>query len=159
MKEYFFKRALPFMLTFAVGAAVVGIFQLFGVCCGSGSGSWRNSYRGVFRSRRDCAEKFRRYAHAPASESRPLLILFKPDAYLPGELAVGTSPVGMSSTRVRVTFGEDGKVRDAETLHRWSSEVSAAAERAARHIRFTPALVGGVPTTVTEEVEIRFAFR
>ena len=29
MKEYLLKRALPFMLTFAVGAAVGGFFQLF----------------------------------------------------------------------------------------------------------------------------------
>jgi hypothetical protein len=154
MKEYLLKRALPFTLTFALGAAVGGFFNLFGTREG---GRWRSwSHYGTYEGRRGCGKKFRR-AYVP--ESRRPIILFKPDARVPTELAMGAASVGLSATRVRVTFGEDGKVREAVALDRWSREVSEAAERAAQLIRFAPATLDGVPQTVTENVEIRFSFR
>jgi hypothetical protein len=150
MKEYFLKRALPFALTFAVGAAVGGFIQLLRAPV---AGGWFKSNRA--ESRRGCGKKFRR-AYRPAPESRAPIILFKPDARIPTRVETGWH--GLKLARVRVTFGDDGKVRAAEALNRWSHEVSDSAERAARQIQFIPATLDGAPTTVTEEVEIRFSF-
>jgi Gram-negative bacterial TonB protein C-terminal len=152
MKEYLLKRALPFALTFVVGAAVGGFFQLFG----ARGDSPRRHYFGTYEGRRGCGKKFRRRHFAP--DARPPVILFKPDARVPPDLDRSETMHGLKPARVRVTFGEDGKVRGAESLDRWSSEVSEAAERAARLIQFIPATADGSPTTVTEEVEIRFSF-
>ncbi len=154
MKEYLLKRALPFALTFAVGAAVGGFFQLFGARGGAHGRVW-NHY-GSYEGRRGCGKKFRRRAYLP--ESRPPVILFKPDARVPADLDMSAAKHGIRPMRVRVTFGEDGKVREAAALDSWSREVSEAAERAARHIQFIPATADGVPTAVTEEIEIRFSF-
>ncbi|HEV3470150.1 MAG TPA: hypothetical protein VG148_12570 [Pyrinomonadaceae bacterium] len=154
MKEYFLKRALPFALTFAVGAAVGGFFQLLGTR-GAGWGGPRY-YR--FENRRGCGKKFHRNYFAP--ETKPPVVLFKPDARWPRELEALERPASVS---VRVTFGADGRVQEVETPHwaRYSpgsaqSAVWGAIERAARQIRFAPATLDGAPVTETEEVAIRF---
>jgi Gram-negative bacterial TonB protein C-terminal len=151
MKEYFLKRALPFTLTFAIGAAVGGFFQLFGA---RGGGWFRKHDSYSYTRRHGCGQKFRRRAYVP--ESRPHLILFKPDARVPAQVQPGWH--GIRPVRVSVTFGEDGKVRDVRSRETWSREVSEAAERAARLIQFIPATLDGAPTTVTEDVLIRFSF-
>jgi hypothetical protein len=155
MKELLLKRALPFALTFAVGAAVGGFFQLFGG--GRGWAGPRHNYR--FENRRGCGKKFRRNYLAP--ETKAPVILFKPDARAPRWFHGNELP---RPARVRVTFGEDGKVRDVVaggqgSIGRYWPELSEAAERAARQIQFIPATADGAPTTVTEEVEIRFSFQ
>lgn len=156
MKEYLLKRALPFALTFAVGAAVGGFFQLFG----AREAGWRaKGYTYTYGGRRGCGKKFRR-VYAP--ESKPPVILFKPDALLPQRFAAIRPVGGFESRPVRVTFGDDGKVRDAKSLvtkGRYLPELDEAAERAARQIQFIPATLDGAPTTVTEDVEIRFSFQ
>jgi hypothetical protein len=153
MKEYLLKRALPFTLTFALGAAVGGFFQLFGARREGWFGK-RDTYG--YGRRHGCGKKFRRRAYAP--DSRPPVILFKPDARVPADLDMSAAKHGIRPMRVRVTFGEDGKAREAAALDSWSREVSEAAERAARLIQFSPATLDGVPQTVTEHVEIRFSF-
>jgi Gram-negative bacterial TonB protein C-terminal len=155
MKEYLLKRALPFTLTFIIGAAVGGFFQLFATRDGGHWRSWRGY--GSYKGRRGCGKKYTgTYARPYAPESRRHIILFKPDARVPAQVERGWH--GLKPARVVVTFGEDGKVRDVHSRGTWSREVSEAAERAARHIQFIPATLNGAPTTVTEEVEIRFSF-
>ena len=154
MKEYLLKRALPFTLTFALGAAAGGFFQFLRA---PGVGGWLGAQRLYGHERRGgCGKKFRRRAYAP--QSGPPVILFKPDARIPPGLDMGGAKHGLRPALVTVTFGADGKVRSAVSQTTWSSEVSEAAERAARLIQFIPATVDGAPTTTTEEVEIRFSF-
>jgi hypothetical protein len=149
MTEYLLKRALPFSLTFIIGAAVGGFFNLFGA---GDRGPRTSRYTYTYEGGRSCAKKFRR--HHLVAETRSPIILFKPDALYPsfGEGAAS------NSARVRVTFGADGKVQGVEQLPPLlSGTMLKAVERAARHIRFIPATVEGVPTTVTEEVEIHLS--
>ena len=156
MKEYLLKRALPFTLTFALGAAAGGFFQFLRA---PGVGGWLGAQRIYGHERRGgCGKKFRR-AYAPAAELRPVTILFKPDAYVPPKLAARASELGLNPARVHVGFGHDGKVLEVEYPETWPREVGEAVERAARQIRFLPASVNGDPLAVTESVEIRFSHR
>jgi hypothetical protein len=158
MKECLLKRVLPFTLTFIVGAAVGGFFQLFG----ARDAGWRGRrFAHGYEGRRGCGKKFRRNYFAP--QTKPLLILFKPDARWPlGRDAwdKGTYP---TSVRVRVTFGADGHVKDAvpadwdySSRGPYAANVWEAASRAARDIGFTPETIDGVPVSTTREVVIRF---
>jgi len=152
MKEHLLKRALPFTLTFVIGAAVGGFIQLL-AARGAAWFTKRDAY--TYSARRGCDKKFRR--HHAAHEYRRPVILFKADARLPADYVPGTLGHGARPVRVSVTFGEDGAVRAVEALDRWTDEMSESAESAARKIKFLPATRGGVPATVTEEVIIRFS--
>ncbi|HWS56822.1 MAG TPA: hypothetical protein VN228_21980 [Pyrinomonadaceae bacterium] len=152
MRELLLKRALPFALTFAVGAAAGGFFQLFGAREGGHWGRW--NYHRNYEGRRGCGKKFRRHYFAP--EAKPPVILFKPDAQVPRSAAGGAALP--ERVRVRVRFGEDGKVQEVNPYVEGefvSAGFYEAATRAARHIQFIPALADGVPTATTEVVEIR----
>lgn len=151
------KKALPFTLTFVVGTALGGLTWLFG---GSEKRAEATQVTSVYDFKRGCGARHRRRLVA---ESKPLVVLFKPDARLP----LGAEPrEGALPAVVRVTFGADGKIQDARpvgmSFHGGDAslvEVKAlweSAERAARQIRFTPEAVDGVPVTVTRDVEIRF---
>jgi len=155
MKQCLLKRVLPFTLTFVVGAAVGGFFQLLGAG-GAGWGGRRYQYN--YERRRGCGKKFQRNYFAP--EAKPPVILCKPDARWPRELETLERPAFVS---VRVAFGADGSVQEVEAPHwaRYSPgsaqlAVWGAVERAARQIRFAPATLDGAPVTETEEVAIRF---
>ena len=161
------RKALPFALTFVLGAglgwlfkapdsarrpATLGTFEL------SGAGPRELPYGGGGRGKREC--RMQRLV----AESKPLVILFKPDARLPQGVEAGAE--GMRRAVVRVTFGADGQVQEVSPLAGWFHardgslvQVKAtwdAVERAARQIRFTPETVDGVPVSVRREVEIRF---
>ena len=151
------KKALPFTLTFVVGTALGGLSWLFG---GSEERSETRLVTSVYNFKSGCGSRHRRRLVA---ESKPLVILFKPDARLP----LGAEPEeGARPAVVRVTFGADGKIQDARPMSfrfhgRDESLVEVKAlwesvERAARQIRFTPETVNSVPVTVTRDVEIRF---
>lgn len=156
MKEHLLKRALPFTLTFIIGAAAGGFSQLFA----ARGGGWLKD-RGTYGyyGRRGCGKKFRRhhraFDHAP--ERTPVSILHKPVARHPSADEWGRLSSGFEPVRVRVTFGDDGRVRAAAGLA-GAPDINKAAERAAWGIRFLPATFGGAPTTVTEEVEVLVAF-
>jgi hypothetical protein len=100
--------------------------------------------------------------HHLVAESKPLAILYKPDARWP--LGVEPGKEGYGSVWAKVTFGADGKIGPVSPTGSCfvrngadePSPVWEAVERAARQIRFTPELVDSVPVTVTKEVEIRF---
>jgi hypothetical protein len=150
------KRAIPFTLTFIIGAGVGGFFKLFR------SGETRSV--GVFTSRR-AYEYGYGYGHgcdhrrSLVAESKPLVILFKPDARWPRELREKTQG-GEGLVLASVTFGADGKVQDVNPSGPVPNEIVPsiwrAAERAARQIQFEPETVNGVPVTVTKEVIIHF---
>src|ERR1051326_1745359 len=149
------KKLVPFALTFVVGAAIGGLFNSFGwrstpAFGGLGVGP---SYR--FERRYTC----RMHARDLVAETKPLVILFKPDARLPRDLGVRWPPEPVS-VRVLVTFGADGKVQQVEPVEGGLDLVSEAraerqgiveslgahvewdaVERAARQIQFQPETV------------------
>ncbi|HZT59437.1 MAG TPA: hypothetical protein VFA21_12575 [Pyrinomonadaceae bacterium] len=163
------KKLVPFALTFIIGSVVGGLFNSFGwrstpAFGGLGVGQ---SYR--FERRYSC----RMHAHDLVAETKPLVILFKPDARLPRELHGGRVEATVSE-HVIVTFGADGKVQQVEPVEDslLADEVRAerqgyvsnygahvvwdAVERAARQIQFTPEMINSVPVSVTKDIEIHF---
>ena len=162
MYSILLKKALPFTLTFVFGAALGGFGALFGAAeKGAGALSFKREY-----GRRACRARGQKLV----AETKPLVVLFKPDALLPRPL--GRADDGPGSARALVTFGADGKVQAVEPLDERSvaawrewpatgkepapSTAWAAVERAARQIKFLPETINGMPVSVTKEVEIRF---
>ena len=163
MFSFLLKKALPFTLTFVFGAALSGLVGLFWAA--EKEAGTALSARGRDYGRRACRMRGQKLV----AETKPLSILFKPDALLPRGVGGGE---GFDRARVLVTFGADGRVQAVEPLDERSvaawrdwpeagkdtAAVAAwdAAERAARQIRFTPETINGMPVSVTKEVEIRF---
>ncbi|MDT5261331.1 MAG: hypothetical protein QOC61_335 [Acidobacteriota bacterium] len=164
------KKALPFTLTFVVGASLGGLFKPRGGDAIRWA-SWENTRReftfGEGHDHGHCP-MHRRYLVA---ESKPLVILFQPDAVLPRGLNTGKEDV--NDARALVTFGADAKVHEVKILNSWhlaphefeeltklnaekNGIWTAVAGRAARNIEFTPEILNSVPVSVTREVEIHF---
>jgi hypothetical protein len=151
MYWFLLKKALPFTLTFIFGAALSGLLGLFGAS-EQQAGSVVGTRTYEFGSR--CRMRPRHLV----AESKPLAILFKPDARYP------LAPEGR--VRVNVTFGADGEVKAVKPLASWFHgrdedlvRVKAmwdAVESTARQIRFTPETINGIPVSVEREVEIGF---
>jgi hypothetical protein len=160
MYSLLLKKAIPFALTFVIGSFVGGLFKSFVPGAQRVERPRAYYYYGPGESRSGCKHSRGRYLVA---ESKPLTILFKPDARWPRGADVGK---GLSTEWVRVTFGADGNVQQVEpSFNPWLSKeptgaayaaIWASVEHAAREIRFTPESVNGLPVTVTREVEIRF---
>jgi hypothetical protein len=167
MYSHLLKKALPFALTLVVGVALGGLFQPRRGESPSWA-SWRGG-REFGLGRRRGHEHCRMRRRHLVAESKPLVVLFKPDAVLPNTF---TGAYGMPPRRVLVTFGSDGNVQAVEPLDEYSVEAWRqrsrgvyaegadewqAVERAARQIRFEPETINGMPVSVTKEVEIHFA--
>ena len=166
MYLFLLKKALPFTLTFIFGAALSALVGLFG--SSEKKSEWVLGTR-TYEFGRSCRMSSRR--HRLVAESKPLTILYKPDARRPAEL-LGTDKENIDSFWVSVTFGADGKVYEVKPTVEWvkahspglaghiqNSEFQAlmhAVESAAKGIRFEPEKVDGRPVTVTNDVEIRF---
>jgi hypothetical protein len=162
MYLFLLKKALPFTLTFIVGAALSAVTGLFGASEKRVEHVRFTTRTYEFGSR--CRVR-RRYLVA---ESKPLRITFKPDATLsvgPDSLRRGT---GVRVLAV-VTFGADGKVQGVESASilsacgkyrsdEASGDILAAVKLAASQIQFEPETVDGMPVTVTREVEMAVAF-
>jgi len=159
MYSLLLKKALPFTLTFVLGALLGGLAGLFGASekrAESLLGARTYEYG---RGRREC--RMRR--HNLVAETKPLNILDVPDAVWPRGLEAEKKD--LKSVSVSVTFGADGKVKTVTPFHSCFSHEAAdrlpsvrdAVERAALLIRFEPETVNGMPITVTRDVEIRFA--
>jgi hypothetical protein len=158
------RKALPFTLTFVVGTALGGLTRPFG-------GSGKKTEPVLFTRTYDYGGRCRMGSHKLVAESKPLVILFRPDARLPREFGDGSFRNPPRSALVRVTFGADGKVRAVEPFYENSfrldrlpltpregpfKEAWGNVERAARRIQFTPETVDSVPVSVTKELEIFF---
>jgi hypothetical protein len=162
------KRVLPFTLTFILGAVIGGLFKARSA--GPVMWTWPYSnatpllgHEGPFGY--GYGHSCRMRARNLVAETKPLVILFKPDAMMPAgraSLRVGTD----ERVAALVTFGADGKVRRVEPGSLLSSCGKAseglpsgslweAVERAARQIQFEPEMINSVPVTVVKEVEIR----
>ncbi len=96
MYWFLLKKALPFTLTFIFGAALSAVTGLFGT-----PEQKAESFVGTRTYEFNSRCRMRR--HNLVAETKPLVILFKPDARYP-------SAAGIQSVRVNVTFGSDGKV-------------------------------------------------
>jgi hypothetical protein len=152
------KRVLPFTLTFIVGAALGWLFTSHGAV---GFTTRLESRPAPFAY--GYGHSCRMFRRDLVAETKPLLILFKPDAHWPHELR-GVSREDFLPITVRVTFGADGKVQKVETpadllcckMDVPKIMVWAAAAKAARQIQFEPETVNSVPISVTKDVEIHF---
>jgi hypothetical protein len=159
------KKALPFTLTFVVGTALGGLTWLFGA-------AEKKAETPLVTRTYDFGPRCgNAHHHNLVAVTKPLVILFKPDARRPRELR-GTDQEHIGSLWVSVTFGADGKVQDVKPSGGWAEadkwgmadsdeivELKAtlrAVERAARQIQFEPETVNSIPVSVTKEVEIWF---
>src|SRR5437868_12772333 len=158
MHSYLLKKLLPFTLTFIVGAIIGGLFKGYGT--GPAVWAWPGppnatpllGHEGPFGYGYDRRRSCRMYRRDLVAETKPLVILFKPDANYPRAWEGYRNSVW-----VRVTFGSDGKVQGVEQLQPLLPDVMLkAVDRAARQIQFTPEIVNGVPITVTKDLEIHF---
>ena len=160
------RKALPFALTLTAGTALGWAFEP----APPAASTWPESAtqalgrEGPFgepRGRGHGHCRMRR--HYLVAETKPLVILFKPDARWPRGVDMGK---GLHAARMRVTFGADGTVQKVSPMAGWprggddaSVEFKAvweSVERAARQIQFTPETVDGIPVSAEREVEIRF---
>jgi outer membrane biosynthesis protein TonB len=149
MYSFLLKRALPFTLTFIFGALLGGLAGLFWT-------SEKKAESVLTTSTYEYGRRCRMRRHNLVAETKPLEILYKPNAAYPLKSA--------GSVRVNVTFGADGTVKEVSPLTSSLGErdqslvpmkaLWEAVESAAREIRFTPEKVDGVPVTVTREVEM-----
>ena len=169
------KKALPFTLTLVVGFALGGLFRPSPPA--ATIWTWADNVtpalgrEGPFghphgRGHDHCRMRPRNLV----AVTKPLVILFKPDARWPRGAQL--SEEGARTARVLVTFGADGKVQQVEpgnncliaagqdlTVTSKDSNRKAvwdAVERAARQIQFEPELINSLPVSVTKEIEIRF---
>lgn len=157
MHSCLLKKLLPFALTFIVGSFIGG---LFGSHAGPATWSWADrstltlGHGGPFSYEyyRSC----RMHRRDLVAETKPLAILFKPDARFPRTQKLPKE--SFTPANVLVTFGADGRVQKVESIGEWlvGRDVWQAVERAAWQIQFTPETVNGMPVTVTKEVEINF---
>jgi hypothetical protein len=160
------KRVLPFALTLTVGATLGWLFNFQGAGRQFTVLEQQHTPLGGYGYGRSC----RMYRRNLVAETKPLVILFKPDARLPRRPV--PSEEDISSVHVLVTFGADGKVQQVEpyndTLVRVRQDLGftskdfketpvwVAVERAARQIQFEPETINGIPVSVTKDVEIHF---
>jgi len=141
------KKALPFALTFVVGTALGGLTWLFG-------GSEKKTETVVVTRTYDYGSRCRVRRHTLVAETKPLVILFKPDGWWSwGHGAGQPTPV-----RVLVTFGADGTVHSVEQLDHFElpKEITESAKHAAWRIQFEPEKINGMPVSVKKEVKINF---
>jgi hypothetical protein len=172
MYSLLLKKTLPFALTFVVGSLIGGLFHSFGVGGREPRPAHAYFYGYGEGHGRSCRMRARqRYLVA---ETKPLAIIFKPDAMLPA--GTGALALVPDSVTPIVTFGADGRVqgvepqqlvgcaaaiasiKDAEAAARGNKLVWDAVERAARQIQFEPEMENGLPVTVVKDVEIRVTF-
>jgi TonB family protein len=146
------KRVLPFMLTFAVGAALGWLFNF------SGAGG-RFAEVTTRLERREApfgygyGRSYRMYRRNLVAETKPLVVLEQPPAIYTTE-AKRHSFGG--AVRLSVTFGADGTIKNIERLRGQLYGLTEAAERAAWRIKFIPATENGLPITVTRTIEYDF---
>src|SRR2546421_2642207 len=154
MHSYLLKKLLPFTLTFVVGAFIGGLFKTYRTARTTYTLQERVTpllgHEGPFGYGYDRHRSCRMYRRDLLAETRPLVILFKPEArYTP-------APGGDRKTvRVNVTFGADGEVKDVQQIQTLLPQAMLeAVERAARQIKFEPETINSVPVSVEKEVEI-----
>ena len=146
------KRVLPFTLTLAVGSTVGGFFNLFG-----SSQDTRPAYappastaRVYSAPRTSCRKDFERKV---AATIRSAEIYYQPKPVYT-EAARRNRTEG--DVTLRITLGADGNVEDVTTITGLPDGLTEQARRAAREIRFSPAMREGSP--VDEVKTITYSF-
>lgn len=150
----FLKRVLPFTLTLIVGLVIGGLFNLFSAgrqttapnalrfesAYGTGSGT---------TGRSGCRSRSRSYADS----YKPARILSQSQ---PSYTAEARSNRTEGEVTLRVTLSSDGTVSDVETITSLPDGLTEEARKAARMIKFTPAMRNGY--AVDEVKTITYSF-
>ena len=147
---YLVKRVLPFMLTFAVGIAVAGLFSF----STSEVQVVEVPTFGSASSKTSCFQKERAVARARTTDLTKLRILSKPR---PGYTDLARERNTQGEVILRVTFlasGEIGSIEPVKTLPNGLTEKAIAA---ARQIEFEPPVVDGRAVSITKQIEYTFA--
>ncbi len=158
MLTCFLKRILPFTLTFIIGAAAGGFFTIPHRRPAS-----REEILRAYSFSEDGGHHCRARTQRLLAESKPLVIIFKPDAQWPLKYR-GLARKDFLPVLVRVTFGADGEVHKvqptddvlARKVDVLELMMFVAASTAARHIQFEPETINNVPISVMKEIEINF---
>ncbi|MGH9902613.1 MAG: energy transducer TonB [Pyrinomonadaceae bacterium] len=148
MMSSFLKRIVPFLLTLMVGAALGSFASLFGSRTTDDVSAVKFTTPGTFR-KKSCGMKARDTYY---SSGKPI-ILFKPEPQYT-EAARRNGVTGV--VRLNVTFGADGVVSEVEEIMTLPYGLTEEAKRAARGIKFSPAVLNGQPVSMTRIVEYRF---
>lgn len=144
MSTCFLKRALPFMLTLMLGILIANL-----------TGHARPPRRNLNFIQFGHGCKSRAYTSQKYFSSSPPLINYKPQP-LYTEKARRDGITGVVS--LRALFGKDGTVSNIEVIKSLPDGLTEEAIKAARSIKFTPAMVGGEPTGMTQYVEYNFGY-
>lgn len=145
------KRAIPFTLTFILGATIGGFFKMFRSNESKSVGMFMPYRTYEYNYGRGCDHRRKLLA-----ESKSVIILFKPDAKWPRGLPATTGNDESAPALVRVNFGADGKVHEVKVVGEMRDAVRDAIENAARRIQFEPETINSIPVSITKDVEIRF---
>lgn len=143
------KRVLPFTLTLIVGSAVGGFFNLFGAKP-QATAPAPSFYRFESSYARGGGCRYRSRTYADDRSAR--IISQAQPAYT--EAARRNRTEGDVS--LRITLSADGTVGDVETITSLPDGLTEQAEKAARSIKFVPAMRNGSP--VDEARTITYSF-
>jgi TonB family protein len=150
----FLKRVLPFTLTLIIGTAIGGLFNIFSASPQATPGVFRleSAYRtttdtasgggGCRTRRRNYSEEYR--SARILSQSQPAYTTEARRNQTQGEVIL------------RVTLGADGTVSNVEAITSLPDGLTEQAQKAARQIKFAPALRNGYP--VDEAKTITYSF-
>jgi TonB family protein len=150
----FLKRVLPFTLTLLVGLAIGGLFNLFG--------SKPPTEQGVFRLESSYGTGISAGAGSGGCRSR---MRSYTDEYRSARIVSQAEPAYTVEARrnrtegnvmLRVTLGADGTVSNIETITSLPYGLTEQAWKAAREIKFVPAMHNGSP--VAEMKTITYSF-
>src|SRR5436309_11558545 len=112
------KKLLPFALTFIVGATIGGLFKSRVTTRTLTERNVLMLDHGGYGYGHSC----RMYRRDLVAETKPLVILFKPDARWPRGLEARKND--LNPTLVRVTFGADSKVHEIKPGGDWPVEIT-----------------------------------
>lgn len=140
------KRALPFVMTLAVGTGLGSVFNIFSPAPAE---QVESSAPIVTVQRRHGCD----YRRRSASDSTPTKILFQPSVRYTTE-ARKHQTTGVVQLRVR--FGADGKATVMDRLSTLPDGLTEEAERVVERTQFTPATENGEPVSEVKDMNYYF---
>lgn len=142
------KRAVPFLLGFAVGVVPAWVFspvsEVSPVAYESSTSNWKS----YCKPGKNKSKAYR------SSVETPLAVLSKPK---PTYTDVARRDKVEGTVKVRVEFKADGTIGEVAAISELPGGLTEQAENAARQIKFRPAAVDGVAVDSSKLIEYTFA--